>query len=221
MARAFSKCLFGLVEALLGCCACLTAAGLGERRLVHGGNTSGDCCEAGADLFDLSARLLTQVLGVDPDETLCCLIGGRESLERAADLLHVAERTRSFEDELIVERTEAVGERLRKALRIKVFRELGSAKRENEVDQLVVTLHTETEHPRVDRGAVVEGAVGDGVAAELFGQLLLGERTIVVADQREVDPDAAVGDEVPTGDLVVGACGTHADPDGHRLGIFE
>ena len=215
------ECLLGLVEALLGCCPRLTAAGLGERRLVHGGNTSGDRCEAGADLFDLSARLLTQVLGVDPDETLGCLIGGREPLERAADFLHVAERTRSFEDQLIVEWTETVGECLRKALRVEVLRELGAAKRENEIDQLVVALHTETEHSRVDGCAVVEGTVGDGIAAELFGQLLLGERTIVVADQREVDSDAAVGDEVPAGDLVVGAGCAHADAHGHRLGIFE
>ena len=58
---------------------------------------------------------------------------------------------------MIVEWTETVGECLRKALRVEVLRELGAAKRENEVDQLVVALHTENRTSRVDGCAVVRG----------------------------------------------------------------
>ena len=49
--------------------------------------------------------------------------------------------------------------------------------------------------------------------------LVRGRSSLPISEKST--PDAAVGDEVPAGDLVVGACCAHADSHGHRLGIFE
>ncbi len=80
-------------------------------------------------------------------------------------------------------------------------------------------MHTETEHARVDGGAVVDGAIHDRVGADLFGELFAGEGPIIRTDEREVHAHPAVGDEIPPCHLVGAAGGAHADADGHDLGI--
>ena len=213
------QCPFGLVESVLGGHA-LGQSAFFQRRSgeVRRGCVS-DGLESARNLVDIRTRLHSQILGVDADKIPGGAICLGQAFQGATDLLHVAERARRLEHELIVQRAQTVGERLRKPLRVQVFRQLRSPQRQDEIDQLVVSLGSQSEHARIDRGPVVHRSVRDGVGAQLLGELLLRQRPVIGSEKREIDSHTAVGDEVPACHLVVLTARAHADADGDRLRI--
>ncbi len=142
-----------------------------------------DGFESAGDLLHIRADLYPKVLRVHPDEVLGCLIGLGKPFQGPSHFFHVAERACSLEHQLLVERTQPVGQCLRQPLRVEVLRQLGSAQGQDEIDQLVVALRTEAEHTGVDRRPIVHRAVGQCIRPELIRQLFLGERTVVGPEQ--------------------------------------
>ncbi|MBF6139163.1 hypothetical protein IU484_03785 [Nocardia farcinica] len=178
-----------------------------------------DRVEPGTNLVDLRFRLDRKVFAIHVDESTGGGVGVHEPFEGAPDLLHVAEGAGRVQDQLIVERAQAVGEGLREPARIEILGQLRTAQRENQIDELVVALRAEAEHARIDRRPILHRPVHDRVGADLFGELFAGQRAVVGADEREVHSHPAVGHEIPARHLVRGAGGAHADADRDDLGI--
>lgn len=150
-----------------------------------------------------------QIGGVAREEGAGGVVGGGQPLQGALHGLHVVEGTGGLGDQVVVERAQARGEGVGELGRVEVLRELRTAQREDQGEQLLVPLSAEAEQALVDGDAIV-GRGGDQLASELGGELLLRHRPVVVRQEGEVLTDAAFGDEVPTSRLCRGASGRAA-----------
>ncbi len=158
-----------------------------------------------------------QVGGIGSEEGAGSLVGGRQPLQRGRDRLHVVERAGRLGDQVVVDRTQPVGERVRQLHRVEVLGQLRPPQRQDQGEQLLVTLPAEAEQPLVDGGPVLGGGGVQAGLPDLLGELLPGHRPVVAGDQREVFTDPAVGDEVPAGRGVAVPGGVQADADGDGL----
>ncbi len=97
-------------------------------------------------------------------------------------------------EQLLVDRGQAVGQRVRDLGRVEVLGQQRPAQRDQQIQELGVTLASEAEQAGVDR--VLVGALAlavAGVAAQRLGELLRGQWPGVGRQQAEVDAHPQVG----------------------------
>ena len=158
-----------------------------------------------------------QIGGVGGEEGAGGLVGSRQALQCGGDRLHVVERAGRLGDQVVVDRAQPIGERVRQLRRVEVLGQLGPPQRQDQGEQLFVAFPAEAEQALVDGGPVIGGGGVQARLPDLGGQLSPGHGPVVVGDEREVRADPAVGDEVPADQGVAVPGGVQADPDGDGL----
>src|ERR1700733_991476 len=108
------------------------------------------------------------------------LLYGCEVLKVAGSLLH----------QVLVDRGQAGGQRVRDLDGIEVFGEQGAAQREQQVKELGVPFPAKAEQAVVDEVSVLGRAPPPGVGLEDGAELALGQRAGVGGQQAEVDAKA-------------------------------
>ena len=146
-------------------------------------------------------------------------VGGGQVVE---ELLHggeVLEVPGGLLDEVVIDRGQTGGQRVRDLDRVKVLGQQRAAQRQQQVEELGVPLPAEAEQAVIDQVPVLGRGPPPGVRLEDGAELALGQRAGVGRQQPEVHPDPLAGDEERHPDAVGVPVGAHADDQRHGLGV--
>ena len=145
-------------------------------------------------------------------------VGGGQVVEQLLHGGEVLEVPGGLLDEVVIDRGEAGGQRVRDLGRVQVLGQQRAAQRQQQVEELGVALPAEAEQAVIDQVPVLGRGLPPGVRLEDGAELAFGQRAGVGRQQPEVHADPLAGDEERHPHAVGVPVGAHADDQRHGLG---
>ena len=145
-------------------------------------------------------------------------VGGGQVVEQLLHGGEVLEVPGRLLDQVVIDRGQTGGQRVRDLGRVQVLGQQRAAQRQQQVEKLGVALPAEAEEAVVDEVAVLGRGPPPGVRLEDGAELAFGQRAGVSRQQPEVHADPFAGDEERHPHAVGVPVGAHSDDQRDGLG---